>query len=214
MPRTKKVHAMKTPAETTRQPKPAVERELSPIQEVLCDLTSDVLLNGARREETELLVKALLMHQWHLNFGDYPRDPAKALEAAVTHAQRGHDATYNDLVAAWPKKAVPQDEPVPKTISQAIRCQTRDSVRHGFEDFMGNASPEELILMRNIFQERDSYHYMADGNPVQEIYLAAAFESATGSWGTTHVKIPSKMVPLIEQLVAARQKIEEEEECA
>ena len=68
--------------------------------------------------------------------------------------------------------------------------------------------------MREILRERESYRLIADGSVVQEIYLGAAIQSAIGSYGTTYIKVPQKMVPLIEKLVAARTEIEEEEECA
>jgi hypothetical protein len=184
------------------------------MQELAADLFGDMLLNGARREETELLLNALLIHQWHRDFPDWPRDPVAALEHARDFARKRYDETHGNLVAAWPKKPAAPEEPTPKTLTEKIRYQTRDTVRTLFEDFMGSASPEELSLMRDIFTERDSYHLPADSNPVQEIYLATAIESATGGYGATHIKVPRKMVPLIEKLVAARQEIEQKEECA
>lgn len=197
-----KLRSIKTPKPAEpRQPKPAVarERELAPIQELLCDLTCDLLTNGGRREETELLVRALLTHQWRLNFPEWPPDPTKALENARSWASKGCEEAYNHLVAAWPKKPAAAKEPTPKTLTERIRQSTRNEVRHLFEEFVGGASPEELYLMREIFQARDSYHYMPDGDAVQEIYLGTAIENTIGSYGTAHIKVPGKMVPLIEK---------------
>jgi hypothetical protein len=209
-----KLRSIKTPKPEPRQPKPAAKLELAPIQELLCDLTCDLLLNGGRREETELLLTALLTHQWLLNFPQGPPDPTKALEEARSWASKGSEEAYNHLVAAWPKKPTAAKEPTPKTLTERIRQSTRNEVQHLFGEFLGGAAPEELYLMREILQERDSYHRFADGSVVQEIYLGTAIQSAIGSYGNTHIKVPQKMVPLIEKLVAARQEIEEEEECA
>jgi len=210
----KKLKTMTPKPAETLQPKPAVEREFTPIQELATDLFGDMLLNGARKEETEYLLTALLMHQWHRDFGDYQRDPAKALEHAHDFARKSYDQTYVNLVAAWPKKPAAINETPAKTVAEKVRHSVRDEVRTQFGDFMGSASPEELYLMRDIFRDRGGDGCIADGSAVQEIPLARAIEGTIGSWGTTHIKIQEKMVPLIEQLVAARQQIEEAEECA
>jgi hypothetical protein len=210
-----KLRSIKTPKPTEpRQQKPAVARDLSPMQELAADLFGDMLMNGARREETELLLNALLMHQWHRDMGDFPRDPAKALEHACDFARNNYDDTYRHLVASWPKTPAARAEATPKTVTAKIRHSVRDEVRTLADDFVGAAGMEELYLLRDILRERESMGRLADGQAVSEIYLATAIEDNIGSYGISHVRVPAKMVGLVKKLVEARTEIEEEEECA
>jgi len=200
------------PAAAAPQPKAV---ELTAIQELAIDIFGDMLLNGARREETELLLNALLMHQWRRDFPDWPSDPDQAIEDAQTWASNRYEDAYRELVASWPKEPAPSKEPSLKTITDRVRFSVRNQVREALDDFLGDALPEELYLMRDILSTRESTHKTAGFDTVQEIYLARAIGEATGgSYWTTYLKAPAKMVQLIRQLVDARKTIEKAEESA
>jgi hypothetical protein len=107
------------------------------------------------------------------------------------------------------------EEPVPTTITEKVRSSVRSEVRDRFEDFMQKGTAEEVRMMEKLFVDYDSNACIETAaRGAQEIVLASCMDRLMSSYSHLRVKVPESMFLLVVQLVAARQKIEESEECA
>jgi hypothetical protein len=191
----------KTKAEA--QPKPqkltatAVELHvLAPIQQLMCDLVSDMLINGGDPRLTDQLIIILNKHKWWLwALQVHGREATEKIAAAVKEAPGRYQFNEwrEDLHAAWreTRKAPPAERPVPSSAIERIRFSMIERLREQFESFLIGGTPEEqwtlwdtLVTHENGNRGRDNF---------QEFPLAGAFEAALGQVEHDWIKVPQSL---------------------
>lgn len=194
-------------AVTQTQPqKPAPERPERPhktltrTQEEMADLASDLLLNGGAYDDVNLLLTALLRHQYRrYSFGGRSEynSPEKQEQGAAQHAERRRPQHYMSLFTCWPKEApIADGKPVlPKTVTEMVRANIRGSLEDAFDAFMTDSEGiEPCWLLNEILQDANN-----EGDLAKGIHYAL-------DQSTVYVRVPLKHHERIEEFVEFLEK--------
>jgi hypothetical protein len=144
--RTTKKQAL--PARRPASEKP--QRDLTPTQEEMADLASDLIMNGGSRQDLDPFVRVLLRHQSRKVFHG-----EKDLEATVNgYANQWFEEHSLRLVKQWPDpiKRPTADDTKPKTVAELAKANVRRELRDHFEDFFADAGDgvESLWMLNEI----------------------------------------------------------------
>jgi hypothetical protein len=176
------------PATVDPQPRP-----LTNIQELVCHLAADLVMNGGHESDVTNLLRATIGHSLHLWFpesddwhlGRIKRDLPDWLRRISRH---------------WPaKNKTDPEEELPKTVSEMARANLRRQLRSHFESFLGGARVQDLYLLDNVLMDFDNGGAGADADTA-ESPLAEAFMLALDS-DDTYVKVPSERIEAVEQFL-------------
>ncbi len=209
---TTKTNPSQTPQQTR---KPAVEPaskpqpEITAMQDLLCDLAGDLIMNGGDRQDSEPFLRALARHQWRLRFPNYPIDAEQRDKRTGDDEERSFDEWFRKYTAGLPDN--PREVSLPEvrkdrvlTITDRIRDNIRQHLAERMAEFLRRASPEDLSLMREVLM-----FWGCNGGPlqagydVQSIVLADAMENEIQRHETdgTYIRVPEEFVPIIIQMV-------------
>jgi hypothetical protein len=178
----------KTPAAARSTQKhgqpPRAERPhktLTKTQEEIADLASDLILNGGAHEDVDLMLTALLRHEYRrFSFGGRStfRTPTQNDQLAHEHAARWLHDRYRHLSAHWPA-AKPeakdaQNAPAPKTVAEMVRANVRGSLQNAFDEFMTDGHGiEPAWLLNEILEDANNegdlalaIHYALDQSQI------------------------------------------------
>ncbi|MGA8029385.1 MAG: hypothetical protein WB992_19765 [Bryobacteraceae bacterium] len=179
---------------------------LTQIQEELCYLASDILLNGGAQKDVSLMLTALLRHDWRRR--SYTRPTEAGANAAVVdhgaqeYAARLVDDHHRRLASGWPapksKSKDGQDNPKLRTVTEMVRADILASLRQQFEDFLDDADGiEKVWLLNEVLEDVNS-----------GIDLPEAFYYAVRSIDELYVRVPWEHKKRIEEFVGLLEKEE------
>jgi hypothetical protein len=195
----------------TPKPAAAPERKLTNFQQIICDLAGDLIFNGGKQVDAEELLHALASHQWNRQFGTLE----SWVSGSAQFAEKRQEDWYKLLISGLPAERVEMSHPQPKSFAGHLNLRVQDQVRRSFEDFMSDATPHELMMIRDMLAERNNdVPLLANGEAVEEVPLAAAIDSMLRRYDHTYVRVPDETVKLVRELVATRQQLEKSEDCA
>ncbi len=134
---------------------------LTQIQEELAEFAADLLVSGGAREDTDMLLRALLRHQYRRLFGERDAtDSSAEFERKVAGAGEWHlGNTYQQLSNGWPdeetsKAKEESNADARKSVVDIVRAGLRRQVKSSFEEFMGHmVGTEEAWLLNKILQD-------------------------------------------------------------
>ncbi|HEY3840199.1 MAG TPA: hypothetical protein VGL72_26685 [Bryobacteraceae bacterium] len=216
--RTAKPHVKVITKPNQKAPAPAVraarKREFTQIQLSIIDAVSDIVVNGVDDEAMEGLVHATAYHTQRREYLKlYEGRPEKLAnldqdvrEALVRHGMLNEWKTDLKIAQRLAKRAPAPERPEPSDVAGKIREAVRNDVQERLDDFMADASPEEMCLMREVLQDRESFHrYRTD-----DLALALGFNLAMGEFQYV-VKVPRRMLKKVENYMEALRAVEGQE---
>jgi hypothetical protein len=126
------------------------QRDLTPTQEEMADLASDLIMNGGSRQDLDPFVRVLLRHQFRKFICAQDTSEATVNE----YANRWFEQHSVRLVKQWsdPIKRPTADDTKPKTVAELARANVRHELRDHFEDFFADARDgvEPLWMLNEI----------------------------------------------------------------
>jgi hypothetical protein len=165
---------------------------LTPVQQLICDLVSDMLVNGGENRITDQLLDAAIRHKrWRWAVSVYGQEEAEKIAEAVNERRGARFEKWrDDLHAAWreSRTAPPTEKPSPSTAAARIRFSMIERVREQMEEFLAEGTPEEIWTMWDIFTTHDSTNRGSDN--FNEFPLAGAIEGALGKIAHDWIKVP------------------------
>jgi hypothetical protein len=133
--------------------KPASEKpqgDLTPTQEEMSDLASDLIMNGGSRQDLDPFIRVLLRHQFRKFVCAENTSEATVNE----YANQWFEQHTVRLVKQWPEpiKRPAADDTKPKTVAEMARANVRRELRDHFEDFFADARDgvEPLWMLNEI----------------------------------------------------------------
>ncbi len=207
MPQTKLRTMKQKPAEI-RQPKQATrpERKLTDFQEIVCDLFADLIFNGGQAMDVEHVLRGLAQHQYNKMLNDCG-DGEKAKE----HAKAVLPSWTWNLASGMTKRSENSDEQAePKSYLEDLKLTLRDSARRDFDEFMKDATPFEMYLMKDILSERTGMGVALPGvEYIPEVPLASAIDRVLGYTSRSYLRVPEGAVDLVRILIHSGQMVKE-----
>jgi hypothetical protein len=147
MPQTTTTQITKKQAPLARKPtsvKP--HRDLTPTQEEVADLASDLLINGGSQQDLYLLLTALFRHQYR-KFS-FAKEATEATVAA--RAEQWLHRSSQQIIKHWPEPVEdPAKEPTPTTVKEIARTNVRRELQMQYEEFVTRTYGLEPIWMLN-----------------------------------------------------------------
>jgi hypothetical protein len=176
-------------------------RELTDFQMIILDLAGDMILNGTNMDDLKELVHAVARHGWHRRWPD-----TDGFTEDTAYGKSVSEKWPLKLSRHWPEKTEQPSGPPPVTLSDMVRKNLRDNVRRLFNEFMQTARMSDLYLMAEVLQQYEGTggHWDEDGC---ESPLAEAFMAQIGEWNR-YIKVPRKIMPLVEQYIALLDRAE------
>jgi hypothetical protein len=191
MPQTTTQISKKQAPPARRPPSEKPQKDLTPTQEEIADLASDLIMNGGSRQDLDPFIRVLLRHQYR----------------KFIHAQDASEATVNEyanrwceqhalrLVKQWPEpiKRPAADDTKPKTVAEMARANVRHELRDHFEDSFAESTDglEPLWMLNEILT------YCTDTG----YDLVKAFTAAM-DLDDTYVRVPWSQADKVRALVA------------
>lgn len=186
---------IKARPEKTAPGKPVLaraSRELTELQEQVCDLAGDLIVNGGHEDDVDELLFAVMAHFWRRRFPDYPRSQEEREKNAVDFAEKHRASWLKRLARHWPEEPTPRAvEPLPQTVSEMVRANDRGVLKERFEDFM-----REVEGLADIHLLSDVLNDWSGGNN----QLPEAFAYQIGR-SDTYVKVPQAYLEQVQKLV-------------
>jgi hypothetical protein len=179
---------------------PAVRRELTPVQTLICDEIADMLIHGGHKEDTDCMVWAALLNMHRRHFGAlYDTDKERDDRARETARCDYPDCTA-ELTMEWKRNKRPeQPNAEPKPAAERIRAQVIDTLREEFDWFLIKGTPEEHRLLLDILQDHEGCNH--GRTALDELPLAQAFEYAIGGAAPEYLKVPRRMRKQVEHYI-------------
>ena len=147
-------------ATMTIQPAPAAapepiapwRRQLTETQERVCELASDMILNGSDAKSIEMFLSGLVRHDRKRRYPDlHGRD-----EAAVTDTV---SCWTKALIRNWPNKKPDVERPEPTTVTEMVCSNVRGELEQHFQDFMTTVGDlAEVYLLRDVLRDWYTQH--------------------------------------------------------
>lgn len=174
-------------------------KELTEIQKVLTDLCAEMILRGgAKNPITNLLTACLGFNCRYLE-----DNPYVSQERIDNWVDRDIEDWRTKLEASWPKPGDPKPEPDRSTVTKRVRDDRRGELQDSLEDFMELATPEEILLMRQVMMDWESFTRGADANLFDpEIALARAISYTFEERAHYYIRVPDKHWELVEKYIA------------
>lgn len=186
MPKAKTATAAPPPVDSRVRP-------LTTLQELICHLAADLVMNGGRESDVTHLLRATIGHNLYLGFPEF--DHTERIERDLAKWQRR-------ISRQWPvERETSSERELPKAASDMARANIRRQLRSHFEIFMGSARVHELYLLDNILMDFDSRSAAPESGTVESA-LAEAFMLALDS-DDTYVKVPRDQVENVEAYLKA-----------
>jgi hypothetical protein len=197
--------AKKTATLRTAQPAAAetTSRALAPVQQLIADEVADMLVNGGDPHITDLLMSAAAHHQfWRWANARYgPQEQEEIKDSVAKRAHGQFEKLKSDMIVAWREShRAPKTKPEPKTVTERIRAGVVETLRHRFEVFLTEGTPEEQRLLLDTLVDHESSNHGRDA--FGELALGCAFESALGKVEREWLKVPSSMRDQVVQYIA------------
>ena len=169
-------------------------------QDRMIDLLADLISRGGTRRNLCLLVEACLDHQWRREFtrGFEP-------EEIKTHARKWVDKNFeewsNQLIAGIQMRRIlrkslaegKQACPSPKSVAERIRQGYLDRLQTAFEEFMGEAEPEEVRFMVDVLANRRGEIAAGDSGTVREVLIASNFYNTIEGGHHSYIRVPEQI---------------------
>jgi hypothetical protein len=95
----------------------------------------------------------------------------------------------------------------PRTISERIRENERDTLESRLDVFLGGATPEEIRLLSAVMADWENRSHSCPHN-YNEIYIAMAFEYQLDQ-PRCYIRVPERLVDQVEKYVDALRAIED-----
>jgi hypothetical protein len=182
--------------------------DLTRTHELIIDAVTTLLTTGGHTEDVDSLLYSAMSHTRRRTFSGFTEDQDEIARVIREFIKADFDNWKHDLVTAWRKNRRPDMPHVePHSITERIRANTREDLASSFEDFMQQASPEEMRLMHAVMMDWESRHHVAEAGK-NEMYLGMAFEYQLGH-PRCYVRIPDHMVDRVEKYVEALRAIED-----
>lgn len=189
---------MKRTVKTTQPTAPA-KRELMPIQQLIADEVSDMLLHGGHSGDIESLLFAALGHYYFRMFlatagrsGQW--EDAECRESAETCVIKSLPTWKNKLTSAWVENLRTTPKPTPIDVVGRIRAGVMDDLRDAFGEFLSQGSPEDHRLLLLILQ-RVNESSLRDREGT--VALATVFAEQLGT--TAYIQVPERIREEVEQ---------------
>ena len=174
--------------------------ELTPIQQHVADLASDLVMNGGHPADVDRLLIASIAHDQERQFPDYPQDPQKRRQEAEAVARERLADWRLRLSRAWREPSAAPERPLPSTVSEMARESARETLENHCYDFLRTASMEQIYLLRDVMNYWESSRRGPDDDSI-ESPLAEGFLFVLGS-RDTFVRIPQKHLEHVRSFVA------------
>ena len=199
------------PKSAQKQPIPAeapTHSPLTPFQEQVCDLAGDLILHGGHQDDIADFLAACMSHEWRRRGFD-PDNPEKQQRDVDGYVSRWLARWVRKLSRNWQDDPTPGSEPaavepeIEQSVSERIRSTVRDEIKERFETFLGDANPEDMRLLRDIFMSAESFRGDNDDVP-----LALAFSYEIGRH-TEYIRVSYKQEKLVRQYIELLEKGED-----
>lgn len=185
----------------------AAVRPLTNIQELLVDQLGNIILQGGKQDEVELLIQAALLHQWRLRLSAVEiLTEEKITVEAYEHASSWAQDWTRQLIQSWQQSAASSDpDATPdRNITELLREDVRGRLESRFEEFLAAAIPEEIRFLESVLADWDS----SSLHSIDELQLeiANSFEREIGR-NVRYVRVPwklrDKVISFVELLTKA-----------
>jgi hypothetical protein len=181
--------------------------DLTRTHELIVDAVTEMLSTGGHSEDVDSLLYAAMSHTRRRTSGGLA-DQREVDRIVQEFIKTDLDDWKHDLVTAWKKNRRPEMPHVePHSITERIRANTRENLESDFEDFMQQASPEEMRFLHAVMMDWESRHIAAEAAR-NEMYLGMAFEYQLERQ-RCYVRVPERMVKQVEQYVNALRAIDD-----
>ena len=153
MPQTK---LKKNPAQDKAPKAPPITRELTPLQEQLCDIAAHLLMNGGHEDDVYSVVYGLAAHAYRHKFPEYPKDALERDKNADRWASGQAPIFIRQLIRHWPD-VMPEPEAVqPSTVAEMARQSARSRMMNAVQEFdqssMLEGSIGDVYLLAHILE--------------------------------------------------------------
>jgi hypothetical protein len=201
-----------------KAPTPAVKaerkHEFTQVQLSIIDAVSDIVVNGGDDEAMDELVHATAYHMQRREYLKLYEDRPEKLanldrevnDALIRHGMLNDWKTDLKIAQRLTKRAPAPERPEPSDVAGKIREAVRNDVEERLEDFMADASPEEMHLMREVLMDRESFYRPR----TDDLPLALGFNLALGEFQHV-VKVPRRMLAKVENYLDALRAVEGKE---
>jgi hypothetical protein len=181
------------PATAAAPPVDPRTRPLTALQELICHLAADLVMNGGSESDVAHLLRATISHSMHLQFPEF--DHTERIEKYLPKWQRR-------ISRHWPVPGeAGAEHELPKAASDMARANIRRELQSHFEDFLGGARVQDLYLLDNVLMDIDSGGAWK-GSDTAESPLAEAFMLALDS-DDTFLRVPRDQVENVEAYLKA-----------
>jgi len=186
------------PEAAAKQKRPAIE--LTPIQQHVADLASDLIINGGHPADVDRLLIASIAHDQERQFPDFPQDSQKRRQEAETVARERLADWRLRLSRAWREPSAAPGRPLPTTVTEMARESAREALENQCYDFLRAANMGQIYLLSDVMDYWESSHLGPDDDSI-ECPLAEGFMYVLGS-RDTFVRIPQKHLEHVRSFVA------------
>src|SRR6185312_2721252 len=185
------------PEAAAKQKRPEIE--LTPIQQHVADLTSDLIMNGGHPADVDRLLIAAIAHDQERQFPDFPQDPQKRRQEAEGVARERLADWRLRLSRAWREPSVAPERPLPPTVAEMAREGAREALEDHCYDFLRAAPMEQIYLLRDVLDYWESSRRGPDDESI-ECPLAEGFMYVLAS-RDTFVRVPRKHLSRVRTFV-------------
>lgn len=193
--------AVATIAETANPP-----RELTELQKFVVDLFADMMLRGGNLVVFGELISALAAHHYNQKHNweyatDTPREFDSHDDYIKKYAKEKADDWCYQLRQQWPILGTAFSVPESNSITERVRAHKRQALRELFNEFCVGATPEEILILTDILQFRESSSLGADYQlKFEELPLADSFAFALAD-NKSYFKVAEKHRGLVKKYI-------------
>jgi hypothetical protein len=180
-------------------------RELAPIQQLIADEISDLLVHCGCADAVENLLMAAGCHsvwRWAVNlFG--PDEQENIGATVMDRGEANSDEWYADLTAEWKRnrKAAPDGTVEPKTATKGNRGSYMDELRERFESFLTESTPEEQMILSDGLLAQHSTNRGLGRDSFNELPLGIAMEEALDKYTGDFLRVPHQFEKQVQQYI-------------
>ena len=182
---------------------PTNPRELAPIQQLIADEISDLLVHGGHADSVWHLLRAAGCHTvWRWAANVYGPDEQREVDRFVREQSKAKlDGWKADLAAEWKRnrKAAPNAKVEPQTAAERIRGGFMDELCRRFESFLTAGTPEEHMILNEVLLTHESSSNVRDS--FDELPLGMAMEDVLGKYAGEFLRVPHRFEKQVEQFI-------------
>ncbi len=181
-------------------------RELAPIQQLIADEIADLIVHGGCDAAVSNLLLAVGSHsvwRWATDLFDDPDEQEKVEEIVADRGGRNCEGWRVALVAEWARNRnfAPADKIEPKTASERIRGRIMDELRDRFETFLTQSTPEEQMILTEVFTDQKGGTRGLTRDNFDELPLGMAMEYALNKYTGEFLRVPSRFEKQVLQYI-------------